>query len=206
MKYLQLLIVFLLCYSCKNPQANKTVELGIERNVLNDSVLDLISEFNKSNDTMLVEKALLLSDKMISIDKNKDYEIQNLNLRGQILYYLGRYKENFELTGLLLSKNGSNIDRMIHKAVDFKMKNQNDSVRYCLDSTLEECNSIITDSLDIPTVFKIAEIHVIMGKKSEIGKIVKELLNKYPEKSEELNIIFEEADEIEKKLSLLLKK
>lgn len=204
MKYLQLLIMSLLCFSCKNSQTNTTVELGIQRNLLNDSVLDLLSDFNKSNDTIFVKKALLLSDKMISIDKNKEYEIQNLNLRGQILYYLGRHKENFELMGLLLSKNGSNIDRMIHKAVDYKMKGKNDSAQYCLDIALKQCNSIIADSMDISTVFKIAEIHIIMGKKSEINRIEKELLNKYPEKSDELNIIFEEADEMEKQLSLLL--
>lgn len=79
-------------------------------------------EFTRSNDTALVEKALLINDEMMVIDTDRKKEFSNLYLRAQILYYLGRYKENFELTGLIQNKYGSDIDKMIHKGIAYKIE------------------------------------------------------------------------------------
>lgn len=67
MRYLYLLIVLSLCYSCNNPQANKSVLARQQWNSLNDSALNLMLEFTRSNDTALVEKALLINDEMMEL-------------------------------------------------------------------------------------------------------------------------------------------
>ena len=174
-------------------------------NTLNDSVLSLILEFNRNNDTVLVEKALLINDRMMAVDVNKEYEYANLYLRAQILYYLGRYKENFALTGQLINMNGSSIDKMLHKGIESKIKGKKDSVQYYLSIALEQCYEKIADSLDISVVYSIAKIYVAMDKKNDVATIIDELSFKYPEKAEDLSYILGETDVMEEDLSFLLK-
>ena len=197
--------MLLLCYSCNNPQTNKSVMEKQRWNTLNDSVLSLILEFNRNNDTVLVEKALLINDRMIAVDVNKEYEFANLYLRAQILYYLGRYKENFVLTGQLINMNGSSIDKMLRKGIESKIKGKKDSAQYYLSIALEQCYEKIADSLDISVAYSIAKIYVAMDKKNDVATIIDELSFKYPEKAEDLSYILGETDAMEEDLSFLLK-
>ena len=201
MRYLYLLIVLSLCYSCNNPQANKSVLARQQWNSLNDSALNLMLEFTRSNDTALVEKALLINNEMMVIDTDRKKEFSNLYLRAQILYYLGRYKENFELTGLIQNKYGSDIDKMIHKGIAYKIEGKNDSAQYCLNIALDQCNNIIADSIAI--AYQIADIYVIMDKKNELKKVIKELSITYPEKAYDLSMVLESIDNTEKNLALI---
>lgn len=201
MKVFYLLIAFLLCYSCNNSQTSRKDSVAQEMSILNDSVLNLMFEFNISNDTTFVEKALSVSDRMLEIDINHENEFRILYLRAQVLQYLGRYKENFELMGRIYDKYGSNIDKMIYKGFEYKIKGMNDSAQYCLNTALDQCNNVIADSIDI--VYKIAEIYIIMDKKSEITKMIEELSIKYPDKIHDLNFVLGQVDIIEKNQSLL---
>ncbi len=202
MKKLYWLIAFLLCYSCNRPQENRADSIAQEMNILNDSILNLMFEFNKSDDTAFINRALAISDRMIAMDTNKEYEFRNINLRAPLLCYLGRYKESFELVEPIYNKYGSDIDRRIRKGVRYKIEGKNDSIQYCLNIALEQCNDIVADSIFI--VYKMAEIYLIMDRKSEIKRMIEELSIKYPDKVDELNLALEKTDIIEKHLSLVL--
>ena len=203
MKYLYIIILFLLSYSCGNSPINKTTALNEQRNSLNDSALNLMFKFQRNNDTSLIEKALLLNDSVLAIDTNKEFEFHTLHLRGQILYCLGRYKESFELAGKLISMNECDVDRLIYNGVKYRMDGKNDSMQYCLETALVKCDSILADSQDVFIAIKIAEIYLIMNKKEEIKKMVEKLKIKYPGKTEELTLIFDGVADMEKYLSNL---
>lgn len=209
MKIVYCIIVLLICCSCNN-SSNDRGRLGDDAskkqaiiNNLNDSALSLMFQFQERGDTAKIEKALLLNDKMLEIDVNNEFENTTLFLRAQILYCMGRYKENFEMRSRFISDDKEDIDRIIYMGVKLKMSDQNDSADYYLNLALDRCNSVLKDTLDIPYVIRSVEVNIAMGRENEARRILNDLTLKYPE-DYELAEISNQFDETVKVVSSII--
>lgn len=178
MKNLILFCTILFISACNSPEEKKRSENIIDIKTLNDSIIELISNFQQSQDSTNLKLALSLNDKAIDLDSLDNNLFYNINTRIQILGLLNRKKEAFLIKELILSKDKDNIDRLIYFGQKYLLKNQKDSSEIYFNKALLQCDKLLSDSINTDLIIKKIEIYLYQNKDKDAIKTIDKALEK----------------------------
>ena len=172
-------IAILIC-ACNQSGIDKKHENNKDLKILNDSVIELILTFQSSQDSILLNHALVLNNKAMALDSSNSNLLYNLNVRAQILALLNKKKEAFLLKERTLSKDKFNIDRLIYYGQKNRLMGRIDSSEIYFNAALTQCDKLIEDTFNIDAIIKKAEIYMYQKKKKEALRIINQALVKSP--------------------------
>ncbi len=172
-------IAILMC-ACNQSGIDKKHENNKDLKILNDSVIELILTFQSSQDSILLNHALVLNNKAMALDSSNSNLLYNLNVRAQILALLNKKKEAFLLKERTLSKDKFNIDRLIYYGQKNRLMGRIDSSEIYFNAALTQCDKLIEDTFNIDAIIKKAEIYMYQKKKKEALRIINQALVKSP--------------------------
>lgn len=174
-KILYFFVVLVLFTGCAKGQ-NKE-----ELNKLRDSLDNMVLRGSLRNDTTMLERALKLSDFLLSIDTTNIGKRLYYRHRSIIFSSLGRMDEamvNAEHAVLTLQAN--NPLRLIFMSEKYLMEHNKDSAAYYIEKTIAVCDSSLNDEYNEDmAINKIKAIYLRDGEKK--AKIyLSELLRTHP--------------------------
>ena len=174
-KILYFFVVFVLLTGCAKGQ-NKE-----ELNKLRDSLDNMVLRGSLRNDTTMLERALKLSDFLLSIDTTNIGKRLYYRHRSIIFSSLGRMDEamvNAEHAVLTLQAN--NPLRLIFMSEKYLREHNKDSAAYYIEKTIAVCDSSLNDEYNEDmAINKIKAIYLRDGEKK--AKIyLSELLRTHP--------------------------
>ena len=172
-------IAILIC-ACNQSGIDKKHENNKDLKILNDSVIELILTFQSSQDSILLNHALVLNNKAMALDSSNSNLLYNLNVRAQILALQNKKKEAFLLKERTLSKDKFNIDRLIYYGQKNRLMGRIDSSEIYFNAALTQCDKLIEDTFNIDAIIKKAEIYMYQKKKKEALRIINQALVKSP--------------------------
>ena len=172
-------IAILMC-ACNQSGIDKKHENNKDLKILNDSVIELILTFQSSQDSILLNHALVLNNKAMALDSSNSNLLYNLNVRAQILALLNKKKEAFLLKEKTLSKDKFNIDRLIYYGQKNRLMGRIDSSEIYFNAALTQCDKLLEDTFNIDAIIKKAEIYMYQKKKKEALRIINQALVKSP--------------------------
>ena len=172
-------IAILIC-ACNQSGIDKKHENNKDLKILNDSVIELILTFQSSQDSILLNHALVLNNKAMALDSSNSNLLYNLNVRAQILTLLNKKKEAFLLKEKTLSKDKFNIDRLIYYGQKNRLMGRIDSSEIYFNAALTQCDKLLEDTFNIDAIIKKAEIYMYQKKKKEALRIINQALVKSP--------------------------
>ncbi len=194
MKNIVLFYIALLMSACNHSENSKKSENEMDIKLLSDSIVQMILTFEQNKDSISLNHALLLSDKVMALDSANNHLLYNLNTRIQILGLLNKKKEAFLLKEKTLSKDKHNIDRLIYHGLKNSLKGRMDSSEIYFNAALTQCNKQLKDTLNTDIIIKKVEIYMYQRKKKEALKIINQTLAEYP-KNVILTTIKDDFDE-----------
>lgn len=195
-------IAILMC-ACNQSGIDKKHENNKDLKILNDSVIELILTFQSSQDSILLNHALVLNNKAMALDSSNSNLLYNLNVRAQILALLNKKKEAFLLKERTLSKDKFNIDRLIYYGQKNRLMGRIDSSEIYFNAALTQCDKLIEDTFNIDAIIKKAEIYMYQKKKKEALRIINQALVKSP-KNVILTTFKENLDQYHKMSNIFL--
>ena len=195
-------IAILIC-ACNQSGIDKKHENNKDLKILNDSVIELILTFQSSQDSILLNHALVLNNKAMALDSSNSNLLYNLNVRVQILTLLNKKKEAFLLKGKTLSKDKFNIDRLIYYGQKNRLMGRIDSSEIYFNAALTQCDKLLEDTFNIDAIIKKAEIYMYQKKKKEALRIINQALVKSP-KNVILTTFKENLDQYHKMSNIFL--
>ncbi len=195
-------IAILIC-ACNQSGIDKKHENNKDLKILNDSVIELILTFQSSQDSILLNHALVLNNKAMALDSSNSNLLYNLNVRAQILALLNKKKEAFLLKERTLSKDKFNIDRLIYYGQKNRLMGRIDSSEIYFNAALTQCDKLIEDTFNIDAIIKKAEIYMYQKKKKEALRIINQALVKSP-KNVILTTFKENLDQYHKMSNIFL--
>ena len=195
-------IAILIC-ACSQSGIDKKHENNKDLKILNDSVIELILTFQSSQDSILLNHALVLNNKAMALDSSNSNLLYNLNVRAQILTLLNKRKEAFLLKEKTLSKDKFNIDRLIYYGQKNRLMGRIDSSEIYFNAALTQCDKLIEDTFNIDAIIKKAEIYMYQKKKKEALRIINQALVKSP-KNVILTTFKENLDQYHKMSNIFL--
>lgn len=155
-------IVFVLNVGCVKGQNKENL------NNLRDSLDKTVLEGTLCNDTTMLERALKLSDYLLSIDTTNIGKRQCYRHRSIIFSSLGRMDEamaNAEHAVLTLQAN--NPLRLIFLSVKYLREHNKDSAAYYIEKTIAVCDSSLNDEYNEDmAVNKMKAIYLRDGEKN----------------------------------------
>ncbi len=185
MKYIVIIILSTFAFgSCSHKQSKVEVDSSA---LLRDSIVDLIIKFQQDGDSMALYNALSLNEIILSQDTITKNRYYNYNTQIQILGLLGRKKEAFLLKDKVLSKNQTNIDRLIYDGMKHKLFGSKDSAYHYFSLALKECDKQDKDPQNIDLIIKKIEIYMYQNKKDEAKKTLDNALRNDPHNPTLLN-------------------
>lgn len=189
------LIVFLLLFSACSDIKVKTISgSNDDMKKLNDSIVYLINSFQLNQDTAIINKALFLNDRVIALDSSNNDLFYNINTRIQILGLLNKKREAFLLREKILSKDDTNIDRLIYYGQKYRLRDQIDSSKIYFNAALVECDKLSNNSFNTEILLKKIEIYIHQRKDKEALKMINKELQEHPE-NEVLKTFRDDFDE-----------
>jgi hypothetical protein len=96
MKNIVLFCIALLMSACNHSENSKKSENEMDIKLLSDSIVQMILTFEQNKDSISLNHALLLSDKVMALDSANNHLLYNLNTRIQILGLLNKKKDDFD--------------------------------------------------------------------------------------------------------------
>ena len=160
-KILYFFVVLVLLTGCAKGQ-NKE-----ELNKLRDSLDNMVLRGSLRNDTTMLERALKLSDFLLSIDTTNIGKRLYYRHRSIIFYSLGRMDEamvNAEHAVLTLQAN--NPLRLIFLSEKYLREHNKDSAAYYIEKTIAVCDSSLNDEYNEDmAINKIKAIYLRDGEK-----------------------------------------
>lgn len=174
-KILYFFIVFVLIIGCAKGQNKEDI------NKLRDSLDNMVLRGTLCNDTTMLERALKLSDYLLSIDTTNIGKRQCYRHRSIIFSSLGRMDEamvNAEHAVLSLHEN--NPLRLTFLATKYLKEHNRDSADYYIEKTIAVCdNSLNVAYNEDMAINKIKAIYLRGGEK-KAKNYLSELLRKHP--------------------------
>lgn len=76
-----LFCIALLISACNHSKSSKKSGNEMDAKLLSDSIVQLILTFEQDRDTIVLNRALLLSDKVMALDSTNSHLFYNLNAR-----------------------------------------------------------------------------------------------------------------------------
>lgn len=174
--FLFLFCIALLISACNHSESSKKSENEMDAKLLSDSIVQLILTFEQDRDTIVLNHALLLSDKVMALDSTNSHLSHNLNTRIQILELLNQKKEAFLLKERTLSKDKYNIDRLIYYGQKNRLMGQMDSSEIYFNAALMQCDKLLKDTLNTDVIIEKVEIYMYQKKKKEALRIIDQAL------------------------------
>ena len=188
-KILYFFIVFVLIVVCAKGQNTENL------NTLRDSLDKMVLEGTLRNDTTMLERALKLSDFLLSIDTTNIGKRHCYRHRSMIFFSLGHMDEamaNAEHAVLTLQAN--NPLRLIFMSEKYLREHNKDSAAYYIEKTIAVCDSSLNEEYNEDmAINKIKAIYLRDGEKKAMS-CLSELLVKYPD-SPLLKFLEEDWDE-----------
>ena len=174
-KILYFFIVFVLIVVCAKGQNQENLI------TLRDSLDKMVLEGTLRNDTTMLERALKLSDFLLSIDTTNIGKRHCYHHRSMIFFSLGHVDEamaNAEHAVLTLQAN--NPLRLIFMSEKYLREQNKDSAAYYIEKTIAVCDSSLNDEYNEDmAINKIKAIYLRDGEKK--AKIyLSELLRTHP--------------------------
>ena len=174
-KILYFFIVFVLIVVCAKGQNTENL------NTLRDSLAKMVLWGTLRNDTTMLERALKLSDFLLSIDTTNIGKRHCYHHRSMIFFSLGHMDEamaNAEHAVLTLQAN--NPLRLIFMSEKYLREHNKDSAAYYIEKTIAVCDSSLNEEYNEDmAINKIKAIYLRDGEKK--AKIyLSELLRTHP--------------------------
>jgi tetratricopeptide (TPR) repeat protein len=174
-KILYFFIVFVLIVGCAKGQNQENL------NTLRDSLAKMVLWGTLRNDTTMLERALKLSDFLLSIDTTNIGKRHCYHHRSMIFFSLGHMDEamaNAEHAVLTLQAN--NPLRLIFMSEKYLREHNKDSAAYYIEKTIAVCDSSLNEEYNEDmAINKIKAIYLRDGEKN--AKIyLLELLRTHP--------------------------
>ncbi|WP_278373066.1 hypothetical protein [Segatella bryantii] len=174
-KILYFFIVFVLIVVCAKGQNTENL------NTLRDSLAKMVLWGTLRNDTTMLERALKLSDFLLSIDTTNIGKRHCYHHRSMIFFSLGHKDEamaNAEHAVLTLQAN--NPLRLIFMSAKYLREQNKDSAAYYIEKTIAVCDSSLNEEYNEDmAINKIKAIYLRDGEKK--AKIyLSELLRTHP--------------------------
>ena len=174
-KILYFFIVFVLIVVCAKGQNQENL------NTLRDSLAKMVLWGTLRNDTTMLERALKLSDFLLSIDTTNIGKRHCYHHRSMIFFSLGHKDEamaNAEHAVLTLQAN--NPLRLIFMSAKYLREQNKDSAAYYIEKTIAVCDSSLNEEYNEDmAINKIKAIYLRDGEKK--AKIyLSELLRTHP--------------------------
>ena len=174
-KILYFFIVFVLIVVCAKGQNTENL------NTLRDSLAKMVLWGTLRNDTTMLERALKLSDFLLSIDTTNIGKRDCYRNRSMIFFSLGHMEEamaNAEYAVLTLQAN--NPLRLIFMSAKYLREHNKDSAAYYIEKTNAVCDSSLNEEYNEDmAINKIKAIYLRDGEKK--AKIyLSELLRTHP--------------------------
>lgn len=155
-------IVFVLIIGCANGQNKKDLK------ELRDSLDNVFFMGYVRNDTIMLKRALELSNYLLSVDTSNIGKRQCYLYRSRIFFSLGRMDEtmaNGEHAVLTLQEN--NPSRLIFLSEKYLRENNKDSATYYIEKTIAVCDSSLNDEYnENMAINKIKAIYLRDGEKN----------------------------------------
>lgn len=155
-------IVFVLIIGCANGQNKKDLK------ELRDSLDNVFFMGYVRNDTIMLKRALELSNYLLSVDTSTIGKRQCYLYRSRIFFSLGRMDEtmaNGEHAVLTLQEN--NPSRLIFLSEKYLRENNKDSATYYIEKTIAVCDSSLNDEYnENMAINKIKAIYLRDGEKN----------------------------------------
>ncbi len=133
-----------------------------------DRLVDLVQQGSLKSDTIKFQRALALSDSVLSVDTTTDNRRFCYYNRSIILNSLGRTEEgwkNKELEMLTLPEN--NLERLLFMAIKNEEEHKKDSAEFFLDKALSVCECMLEKEFDENVVvYKVRALYIRLGEKS----------------------------------------
>lgn len=133
-----------------------------------DRLVDLVQQGSLKSDTIKFQRALALSDSVLSVDTTADNRRFCYYNRSIILNSLGRTEEgwkNKELEMLTLPEN--NLERLLFMAIKNEEEHKKDSAEFFLDKALSVCECMLEKEFDENVVvYKVRALYIRLGEKS----------------------------------------
>ena len=169
-------IVLMLVIGCTTGQTNK------DTNILRDSLVNMVLWGTLHDDTAKLEKALELSNYLLSIDTTKRNRIHCYHHRSMIFAWLGRMDEamaDYERVVMCFPKN--NPQRLNFMSVKYLKKHNKDSADYYIEKTISVCDKSLNKEFNEDMAMnKIKAIYLRDGEKAA-KNYLSELLKKHPD-------------------------
>lgn len=161
-KILYICIGLVLIIGCANGQNKENIK------ELRDSLDNVFFMGYVRNDTIMLKRALELSNYLLSVDTSNIGKRQCYLYRSRIFFSLGRMDEtmaNGEHAVLTLQEN--NPSRLIFLSVKYLRENNKDSATYYIEKTIAVCDSSLNDEYnENMAINKIKAIYLRDGEKN----------------------------------------
>lgn len=161
-KILYICIGLVLIIGCANGQNKENIK------ELRDSLDKVFFMGYVRNDTIMLKRALELSNYLLSVDTSNIGKRQCYLYRSRIFFSLGRMDEtmaNGEHAVLTLQEN--NPSRLIFLSVKYLRENNKDSATYYIEKTITVCDSSLNDEYnENMAINKIKAIYLRDGEKN----------------------------------------
>ena len=187
-KILYFFIVFVLIVGCTKGQNKEDIK------TLCDSLDSMVFWGTMRPDTVMLERALKLSDRLLSIDTTNIGKRHYYHQRSMILCSLGRIDEsmvNAERAVITLHEN--NPLRLLFFSVKYLRENKKDLADYYVEKTISVCDSSLNDEYNEDmAINKIKAIYLRDGEKKAKDCLL-ELLKKHRD-SQMLKVLYDDWD------------
>lgn len=181
MKSYKLFFVTMLLSACYHSGGKTTIANKTDIKTMNDSIIQLIINFEQIQDSAALEMALSLNDKVIALDSAKENQFYNLGIRIQLLGLLNKKKEAFLLKEKILSKDKFNIERLTYYGQKYRLMGLIDSSEIYFNSALIQCEKLLKDTLNTDLIMQKVEIYTYQKKKDDALRIIEQALLQDPE-------------------------
>lgn len=181
MKSLNLFFVTMLLSACYHSGGKISIVNKTDIKRMNDSIIQLITNFEQIQDSAALEMALSLNDKVIALDSAKENQFYNLGIRIQLLGLLNKTKEAFLLKEKILSKDKFNIERLTYYGQKYRLMGLIDSSEIYFNSALIQCDKLLKDTLNTDLIMRKVEIYTYQKKNDDALRIIEQALLQDPE-------------------------
>lgn len=194
--FLFILVTFTAC-STKTSDSN-WMSIN-ERDSLNKIVINTIFLGDKA-DSKALEEAIHICDKILAANSpmpadykgakekyKKHAKAVHLINKIVLLNLSGRHTEAFLAKGELLSKDDTDIDRMIYNGEKYSLMNMKDSSDYYFTKAINRYEKLTDKKFDLDLLVKRMEIYYWLDQDSAASEYINSLRIKYPNESESLD-------------------
>lgn len=180
--------------------ANKSTSSTINQSTIDLAINQLVISFQETQDSILLDSALLLNSKAINLDTLNINQRRNLSTRIQILSELGRSKEAFLLKEKILSNNKADIDRLMYYGMKYKVEQMNDSSNIYFDKALVQCDKFLQDKFSVTIVERKLDIYIFQQNFAQVMPTIDEALVKVSE--DDAHILIDYKDNLPKYINM----